>query len=98
MSEIECDFCGRRAGKVRAMVAGPDAHICDECVTLCGDAVETYDAFLGGRQRGIRADGTSHCSFCGKHEHEAILLIAGQGKFICDACVNEALTDLASRD
>jgi hypothetical protein len=37
----------------------------------------------------------SYCSFFGKDQDNVVLLIAGQGKFICDARVKGALADLA---
>jgi ClpX C4-type zinc finger len=32
-----CSFCGKSPDDVCAMVAGPDAHICDACIDLCND-------------------------------------------------------------
>ena len=32
-SRVRCSFCGKPAGDVRKLIAGPDVHICDECVT-----------------------------------------------------------------
>lgn len=29
-----------------------------------------------------------YCSFCGKAEHEAFMLIAGPTVFICDECIS----------
>ena len=30
-----CSFCGKTQDQVRRLIAGPDAYICDECVSLC---------------------------------------------------------------
>ena len=35
-----CSFCGKSSHEVRALIAGPSAHICNECVGLCDDLVE----------------------------------------------------------
>jgi hypothetical protein len=35
----ECAFCGRRRDEVRVLVAGPTAHICDECVAFCNEVI-----------------------------------------------------------
>ena len=32
---ITCSFCRQDWEQVRKMVAGPDAHICDECFGSC---------------------------------------------------------------
>ena len=38
-----CSFCGKGKNQVRAMVAGPSAHICNECIVLCQSIVSTGD-------------------------------------------------------
>lgn len=30
-----CSFCGKSQREVNMMIAGPQAHICNECVSLC---------------------------------------------------------------
>jgi ATP-dependent Clp protease ATP-binding subunit ClpX len=32
---LHCSFCGKNAGEVKKLIAGPDVYICDECVSLC---------------------------------------------------------------
>lgn len=32
---LHCTFCGKSQHKVKALIAGPGAFICDECVGLC---------------------------------------------------------------
>ena len=34
---------------------------------------------------------TLQCSFCGKSQHEARILVAGPSAFICDECVEVCL-------
>ncbi|CAO3445825.1 hypothetical protein [Azospirillum argentinense] len=35
-----CDFCGKDESEVAKLIAGaPNLHICNECVTLCGEIV-----------------------------------------------------------
>jgi hypothetical protein len=34
-----CSYCGKTEGEVRKLIAGPDVHICDECVELCNDVL-----------------------------------------------------------
>ena len=35
-----CSFCGKSQNQVQKLVAGPDAHICNECVELCTDLMD----------------------------------------------------------
>jgi ATP-dependent Clp protease ATP-binding subunit ClpX len=35
-----CDFCGRKLGRSRRLFAGVDAVICEDCVVICGQALE----------------------------------------------------------
>jgi ATP-dependent Clp protease ATP-binding subunit ClpX len=34
---LRCSFCNKPQNKVRRLLSGPQAHICDECVRLCSD-------------------------------------------------------------
>lgn len=34
-----CSFCSKTQKEVRKMIAGPGAHICDECIGLCNDII-----------------------------------------------------------
>jgi ATP-dependent Clp protease ATP-binding subunit ClpX len=35
----KCSFCGAAEDKVKHMIAGPDAFICDKCIELCQNAL-----------------------------------------------------------
>ncbi len=35
-----CSFCGRKEAEVRKLISGPDAFICDECITMCVDIIK----------------------------------------------------------
>ncbi len=35
-----CSFCGRSRESTRRLIAGRDAHICDDCIRICGDMVK----------------------------------------------------------
>lgn len=96
-SEGECGFCGKRANEVRALVEGPNVHICNECVDLCGDIVRPRpdEPPSTRRRKGARSgDDALRCSFCGKPEHEVAKLLAGIERFICDGCIEMARADL----
>lgn len=36
----ECSFCGKSQEEAHKLIAGLNAHICDECITLCGQILE----------------------------------------------------------
>ena len=41
MNEIfNCDFCGKEITEVKKMFSSEDAHICDECITMCSKVLE----------------------------------------------------------
>jgi ATP-dependent Clp protease ATP-binding subunit ClpX len=37
---MRCSFCGKDAKDVRKLIAGPEVHICDECVRLCREIID----------------------------------------------------------
>ncbi|MDE6104799.1 MAG: ATP-dependent Clp protease ATP-binding subunit ClpX [Clostridia bacterium] len=40
-----CSFCGKTEDKVKQLISGQDgAHICDECVLICGDMMKDLEA------------------------------------------------------
>ena len=36
-----CSFCGKRQNEVEKLIAGENAFICNECVDICLDLVQT---------------------------------------------------------
>lgn len=46
---IRCSFCGKAQEMVKRIVAGPNAFICDECITICNNIIEDeqYEDNLG---------------------------------------------------
>ena len=40
-----CSFCGKNEDLVKRLIRGNDgAHICDECILICGDMIKEVDA------------------------------------------------------
>jgi hypothetical protein len=35
--DLACSFCGKGQKQVKKLIAGSDAHICDECIDLCNE-------------------------------------------------------------
>ena len=38
---LRCSFCGKSQDRVRKLVAGPGVFICDQCIHLCNEALES---------------------------------------------------------
>jgi hypothetical protein len=36
---LYCSFCAKSSDAVKALIAGPSVHICDECVTVCNQVL-----------------------------------------------------------
>jgi len=36
-----CNFCGKSKDQVRKLVAGPGVFICDQCIELCQEIINT---------------------------------------------------------
>jgi ClpX C4-type zinc finger len=41
MKELSCPFCGKKQSQVNKLIAGPGVNICDECVDLCNDILDS---------------------------------------------------------
>ena len=44
---LKCSFCGRSAGEVAKLIAGPKVHICDACVGTCNAILSATPAGSG---------------------------------------------------
>ena len=48
--EMTCSFCGRPAGQVKHIVAGPNgSNICEDCLQICAEIVRREKKKRGGR-------------------------------------------------
>lgn len=55
--ELRCSFCGKPKSMVKALIAGPDVYICDNCVSgsmeiLVGDRGINFDSMLNSFDEG----------------------------------------------
>lgn len=39
VQKLSCSFCSKSRDEVKALIAGENAYICDECINLCVDAI-----------------------------------------------------------
>ena len=83
-------FCGKHQRKVRKLVRGFYAVICDECVDLCNSIIAeggpSYSA--ASSHPSLKDYAAALCSFCGRSKDDVSKLIAGPPEqFICDECI-----------
>ena len=38
---VSCSFCGKSQDQVKKIVAGPGVYICNECIGLCNEIIES---------------------------------------------------------
>ena len=52
--KLACSFCGKRDFEVEKLVAGPRVYICDTCVALASQIMQSgsSDGQTGGRRAG----------------------------------------------
>lgn len=67
---LACTFCGRPQNKVRKLIAGPGACICERCVEAAETAIGSGQA--ASTQVGLisavpEQEKQARCSFCGKY-------------------------------
>lgn len=43
--DVKCSFCGKDSSQVERIIAGPDAYICNECVSLCDEIISAEVKF-----------------------------------------------------
>ncbi|HET6209724.1 MAG TPA: ClpX C4-type zinc finger protein [Jatrophihabitans sp.] len=39
--QVRCSFCAKEEAAVRKIIAGPGIYICDECVRLCNEILDS---------------------------------------------------------
>ena len=52
--EVSCNFCSKSKSQANKLIAGPNVHICDECVQLCLEIIREK----GGNSKILDGDGT----------------------------------------
>lgn len=52
---LECSFCGKSSADVKAVIAGPNVHICNECVELCNDILQEQGIHASELERRLNA-------------------------------------------
>ncbi len=66
---LACTFCGKPQDKVRKLIAGPGAYICEGCIDLAVDVITSGHAArtaLGAVNNVPEEQSGVRCNFCGK--------------------------------
>lgn len=89
-SRLKCSFCRAPARDVQNLIAGPRNYICDRCIALGQQVVETrQDVTNGGCTLTLLDHSSTHrCSFCGKLAKGDRLMVSGTGGRICNDCLD----------
>src|SRR5699024_12367950 len=40
---LKCSCCGKSQKQVKKLIAGPGVYICDECIELCNEIIESEE-------------------------------------------------------
>jgi hypothetical protein len=92
-TQLACSFCGKGRDKVRKLIAGPHAYICDECVALCDDILqEEYETELLAAQEPPSSHSamlkhSARCALCHLPASIHDLLPIAERGFLCAACL-----------
>ena len=75
-----CSFCGGSSHDVQKLIAGPGVFICDGCIAIANEVIETRVAHgPASRKLSPIVDRKTKCSFCGKRSKTTSPLVAGSG-------------------
>jgi ClpX C4-type zinc finger len=88
---LSCSFCGRHQKRVKKLIAGSNAYICERCVgrvrlvlAASGNTASTPIAAI----RQVNDEGRDEwCSFCGKRHHQVEAMAAAGDARICNECL-----------
>jgi ATP-dependent protease Clp ATPase subunit len=97
---LSCSFCGKNQEQVKKLIAGPDAWICDGCVSRAHAVIAkpglTAPTPVATIQTVSDEAGAGQCSFCGKRRDQVAAMASAVDRRICDECLelcDEILTE-----
>jgi hypothetical protein len=90
-----CSFCGKLQDQVKVMIAGPRAHICEECVDICltilaDHAEANRPASMEPTRPGsefLAGELPSMCLLCWMPKALAELIVVDNRGSFCQACI-----------
>lgn len=87
-----CTFCSREYPR-HAIVAGPKAFICCDCLEVCARSISGASVLPEGcvmERADPGAESTGRCSFCYAEAANVAVLVVAPHASICDRCVTRA--------
>jgi ATP-dependent protease Clp ATPase subunit len=88
---LTCSFCGKNQKQVKKLIAGPDAYICDGCVSrahaVIAEPGRTAATPIATIQLANDDVGAGECSFCGKLHDQVGAMASGGDTRICVECL-----------
>jgi len=85
--KVSCSFCGKSEDAVRRLTAGPNVHICDECVDLCNDVLERESAKEVTAKSETPTSAVASCALCHLPKDATELRMIGENGALCVACI-----------
>ncbi|MDR2721929.1 MAG: AAA family ATPase, partial [Coriobacteriaceae bacterium] len=77
-ARISCTFCGKAPHQVAALISGPnDIYICDECISVCAEAMIQDLGFDPTRPPSRTSSTPSHAAHGAQHKREGRAPISG---------------------
>lgn len=90
-NRLSCSFCGKNQKQVMKLIAGPDAYICDGCVSLAHAVIaepgRTAPTPIAVIQMVNDEAGAEQCGFCGKRRDQVAAMASAGDRRICDECL-----------
>lgn len=87
--DMLCSFCGRPAGQVAKLIAGPRVYICDACVSAAERALRgETPAATGIAMSQAPPDRRVRCSFCSKRACADLKILTTGDNNICGTCLD----------
>jgi ATP-dependent protease Clp ATPase subunit len=90
-NRLSCSFCGKTQKQVKKLIAGPDAYICDGCVSrahaVIAEPGRTAATPIATIQMVNDEAGAEECSFCGKRRDQVAAMASAGDRRICDECL-----------
>jgi ClpX C4-type zinc finger protein len=97
--DLLCSFCNKSEHHVRKLVAGPTAHICDECVAVFVEIMADDPQSSEGKSRYRLVPQptatqepwparNASCTFCGRLAPSDMALVIENRAVLCESCVS----------
>ena len=87
---LRCSFCGKDQDQLRRLIAGPDVHICADCVEVCVDLLADDKGLPTGATdsegRVVGSITVARCSLCREPTLLAELTTVETRGALCGSC------------